>query len=260
MLKYDSKTSLDTERSYLNPEIINQRARTLDALALRAGEQVLDAGCGPGLLAQQMAMAVGEQGKITGVDFSQDMLALAAKRCQDMENVQLQQGSVEQLDFEANCFDAVTCTQTLLYVKNVETAIAEFYRVLKPGGRIAVLETDWRGVVINNQDEALTRKIFDAWDAAVESPNLPVKLGPMLRKKGFKAIRVEAIPIINTSDTGHSFSSRMLKSLAKTALRQKVITEQESEQWQRQFRELAQQDSYFFCVNRFLFSAVKYRC
>jgi arsenite methyltransferase len=256
MITYDSKAASDIERNYLTPEIIRQRVQTLEALALRAGESVLDAGCGTGLLVEQMAMAVGDSGQITGVDFSQDMLNMASQRCQGLENVHLQQGSVELLDFEADNFDAVSCTQTLLYVTQVDTAIDEMQRVLKPGGRIAILETDWRGAVINNQNEALTRRIMDAWDAAVESPNLPVKLGPMLRKRGFNAIKIEAIPIINASGIGNNFSSGMLKWFTKNAVKQDAISEHESEQWMWQMRELARQDNYFFCINRFLFTAV----
>ena len=171
------------------------------------------------------------------------------------DNVHLQQGNVEALDFEAERFDAVSCTQTLLYVTGVETAIDEMQRVLKPGGRIAILETDWRGLVINNQDEALTRRILDAWDQAVESPNLPVKLGPMLRGRGFNAVKVEAIPIINSSSTGNNYSSSMLKWVTKNALRQGAITKRETEQWWRQIQQLAQQDAYFF-----LYQQVPFYC
>ena len=84
MITYDSKAASDIERSYLTPEIARQRMQTLEALALRAGERVLDAGCGTGLLVEQMAMAVGDSGQITGVDFSQDMLDMASQRCQEL--------------------------------------------------------------------------------------------------------------------------------------------------------------------------------
>jgi len=79
----------------------------------------------------------------------------------------------------------------------------------------------------------------------------------LLRNLNFSAIRVEAIPILNTSDSGNNFSSLMFKGFIKNALKQGAITQQESEQWQQQVRELSQQNDYFFCVNRFLFTAVK---
>lgn len=257
MITYDSKAAQNTERSYLTPEIIQQRTRTLEALVLQAGEQVLDIGCGTGLLIEQMATRVADSGRVEGVDCSPDMLDMARHRCQGLANVNLQQGSVEQLDFESDSFDVVSCTQVLLYVEQIKTALAEIRRVLKPHGRVGIIETDWRGTVFNSLDESLTRRILSAWDNAVESPNLPVKLGKLLRDLNFNAIKVEAIPIINTSYNGNNFSSGMLKWFTKNAVKQAAITQQESDQWLQQVQELVQQDNYFFCVNRFLFTATK---
>jgi len=257
LVTYDREAAQNTERTYLTPEIIRQRGLTLEALALQAGEQVLDAGCGPGLLLEQMARSVGDSGQVVGLDYSPDMLDIARHRCQDLGNVELQQGSVEQLDFEVERFDVVSCIQTLLYVEQVETALGEIHRVLKQHGRVAILETDWRGVVFNSLDEPLTRRILTAWDNAVESPNLPAKLGRLLRNLNFSAIRVEAIPILNTSDSGNNFSSMMFKGFLENALKHGAITRQECDQWQQQVRELVQNNAYFFCVNRFLFTAVK---
>jgi arsenite methyltransferase len=257
MVIYDKKAAQDIELSYQTPEIIRQRIQTLEALALRAGEQVLDAGCGTGLLVQGMSSTIGAEGRIIGVDFSNDMLELAKVRCAEMANIELHQGSVTQLDFEDNRFDAASCIQTLLYVSEVETALSELHRVLKPGGRVAILETDWRGVVLNSPDQAMTRKILDAWDAAVSSPNLPVKLIPLLKQQGFSAIKTEAIPILNTSYSEVNFSSNMLANFSTSAAKNNVVTEAEADQWITEIRDLAKTDSFFFCVNRFLFTAVK---
>ncbi len=81
MIEYDDKAARATERSYLSPEIVRQRLRTLAVLALRAGEHVLDVGCGPGLLAHDMALQVGRSGQVAGIDKSEAMLKLARQRC-----------------------------------------------------------------------------------------------------------------------------------------------------------------------------------
>jgi arsenite methyltransferase len=257
MVTYDKKAAQDIELSYQTPEIVRQRIQTLEALALRAGEHVLDAGCGTGLLIQGMSSTIGSEGRIVGIDFSDDMLELARHRCEGIDNIELHQGSVTQLPFEDNSFDAVSCIQTLLYVDEVETALSEFYRVLKPGGRVAIIETDWRGTVLNSLDHTMTRKILDAWDAAVSSPNLPVKLIPMLKNLKFNAIKTEAIPVINTSYSKVNFSSGMLKYFSTYAVKNNAVTAEEAELWITQIRDLAKTDNFFFCVNRFLFTAVK---
>lgn len=257
MEAYDKKTAELIERSYQTPEIVNQRQRTLAALALARGETVLDAGCGTGLLLEQEALMVGSEGCAEGIDFSDAMLAHARGRCAELEQVKLQQGSIETLPFEDASFDAVSCTQTLLYVEDMEQALREIHRVLKPRGRIAIVETDWSGAIINSLDQAVTRKIFDAWGLAVVNPNLPRRLGPILEGIGFAARRVEAIPLLNASYSEHSFSANMLHNFADTAVKQNVITAAESTAWREGIDALIQRDEYFFCVNRFLFSAIK---
>jgi arsenite methyltransferase len=231
--------------------------RTLATQALASGESVLDAGCGTGLLLEMQAKAVGIEGRVEGVDFSDDMLDVARKRCAGLQQVRLQQGSVEQLGFDDESFDAVSCTQTLLYVEQLDNALHEMHRVLKAHGRIAIIETDWRGAILNSDYPEISRRIFDAWDNAVENPNLPRRLKLLLTNLGYAAIRVEAIPVLNAGYSEQSFSAGMLKNFAATALKNNAINEDEATTWLDNLDSLAKSGGYFFCVNRFLFSAVK---
>lgn len=226
-------------------------------MALTDGESVLDAGCGTGLLLELQAKSVGSKGRAEGVDFSDDMLDVARDRCAVFDQVNLAQASVEALDFADQTFDAVSCTQTLLYVNNLGAALDELYRVLKQHGRIAILETDWRGAILNSNHAEISRRVFDAWDAAVVNPNLPCRLRKLLIDLGFSAIRVEAIPIVNAGFCDSSFSAGMLKNFAKTALKKKAISKAEMETWLADLDHLAANDGYFFSVNRYLFSAIK---
>lgn len=257
MEKYDKQAAERIDRSYQTPEIVNQRLRTLAGLALARGERVLDAGCGTGLLLEQEALAVGSGGRAEGLDYSDDMLARARVRCADLPQVGLNQGSVETLPFDEASFDALSCTQCLLYVDDLDRALAEFYRVLKPGGRIAVLETDWTGAILNSRDQSVTQRIFDAWDLACANPNLPKRLRPLLTELGFGALRVEAIPVLNAGYCENSFSADMLDNYAEAARRRKIITDEQARDWRAGIDELIREDAYFFCVNRFLFTAVK---
>ncbi|GIT08867.1 MAG: hypothetical protein CM1200mP30_24970 [Pseudomonadota bacterium] len=126
------------------------------------------------------------------------MIRHANKRCENLGNTEFSEANANDLPFPEESFDAACCTQVLLYVNDVAQVISEIKRVLKPAGRIIIVETDWRGVVLNSYDNSITRKIFSAWDGAVPSPNLPLRLAPLLVENGFCNIDVEPIPILNT--------------------------------------------------------------
>jgi arsenite methyltransferase len=82
-LQFDEETSRRVEAVYQTPDVIAQRRQVLKAMDLRAGEQVLDIGSGPGLLACEMAASVGQGGRVCGIDTSEDMLTMSRKRCTD---------------------------------------------------------------------------------------------------------------------------------------------------------------------------------
>lgn len=256
-IKYNEKESKDTERVYLAPEVVRQRMRTLEVLSPRAGERIIDVGCGPGLLVHDLATEVGPKGRVIGVDSSLPMLKLAERRCADLPQVELIEGDAANLAADDAAFDAVACIQVLLYIADLDRVLDELHRVLTPGGRIAVMETDWRGAVLNSTTPALTDKMMAAWDQSVPSPNLPVRLGPLLRQHGFTTVHVEAIPILSTSYVEQGFSVTMMTQFARLARESGTVSVAESQDWLNELVHLGAEDAYFFCVNRFLFSAMK---
>ena len=88
-------------------------------------------------------------------------------------------------------------------------------------------------------------------------PNLPKRLRRLLADHGFGALRVEAIPVLNAGYCDNSFSAQMLPNYPRSALQRGLVSDQEAEQWRAGIDRLIEQGEYFFCVNRFLFTAVK---
>ena len=257
MVKFDANEARKTDLAYLTPDVTRQRMRTLEALQLKLGEFVLDVGCGTGLLAHDMAILVGDEGRVVGIDNNQHRISLAADRCADFPQVQIKQGKAEELQEAPESFDAVSCVQVLLYLSDVAAALSEIHRTLRPGGRVTIVETDWRGTVLNSFDHSLTRKVLSAFDDSVSSPNLPTQLGPLLSAQGFSAVRIEAFPIVNTSYAPSSWSVEMLDLFLKYALERDAISSEEADTWLSDLKQKGEEGSYFFCVNRFIFTAVK---
>ena len=255
--KFDEGDARSLEQSYRTPEIALQRQRTLNALRLRPGEKAADMGCGPGFLVEEIARAVGPKGHAVGIDNSPQMLSMTRSRNEVLPQASVVEATLQQLPFDDDTFDALACIQLLLFIADIPQGLREMHRILKPDGRIAIIETDWRGVVLNAMDDSLTKRMFAAWDDAAASPNLPVRLKPELEASGFKDIGVEGIPILNTAFGIENFSSGMLRGVARQAHQMDAVTEDEAKGWIADMQTKDAGGAYFFCVNRFLFSACK---
>ncbi len=128
----------------LQANFIQMRNNVLQNARVAQGETVLDVGCGNGLIAFEALSRVGEQGKVLFCDSSQQLLehcqALADKRGV-LDQCQFLVASADDLSLvETNAVDVVTTRSVLVYVKEKQQAFREFYRVLKPKGRLSICE------------------------------------------------------------------------------------------------------------------------
>ena len=135
-----------------NPEVLQTMLSTLyqvrDAVLqntrVTQGKILLDVGCGDGLIAFGALPLVGEQGKVIFCDISQDLLDHCHALAQQMgvlDRCQFVQASADNLrTIDSNSVHAVTARSVLVYVKDKKQAFQEFYRVLKPRGRLSIFE------------------------------------------------------------------------------------------------------------------------
>jgi ubiquinone/menaquinone biosynthesis C-methylase UbiE len=243
------------EAIYQTPDVVAQRERVLDALALRPGERVADLGCGPGLLALQMAERVGPDGEIQCIDASESMMALARRRCAALSGVHLRVGDVATLPYADHSFDAAVCTQVYEYVPDIDRALGELYRVLKPGGRVVVVDTDWESCVWHSSDQGRMRRMIEAWDRHCPHPQLPRTLAAQLRSVGFENLRVDTITLINDRYHPDTYSFGVIPQLAAYASKHGLVPREEADAWVADLQELGKRGEYFFSLNRYLFFA-----
>lgn len=114
------------------------------SLELAGDAQVLDVACGPGNTTRPLLAHLGPHGQVIGLDASETMLIQAAAETAD-ERVSYVLGDAAALPFADNTFDAVSCMAALYLMEEPYHAIAELVRVLRPGGRIALLASCKRG-------------------------------------------------------------------------------------------------------------------
>lgn len=256
-ISFDADAARGLERIYTTPDVVAQRVRVLEALALRPGERVLDVGIGPGLLAYDLAATVGETGLAAGIDLSEAMLEMTRARCAGQPWTDFRQANATELPFEAGEFDAVVSTQVFEYVTDMKAALSEAFRVLRSGGRLLILDTDWDSVVWNTGDHARMRRILDTWEDHLHDPHLPATLGPRLEEAGFRVDRREVIPIINSDYHRHSYSFGIMFAIQTFVAGRRDVTKDEADAWAVELRALGQAGEYFFSMNRYLFAASK---
>jgi demethylmenaquinone methyltransferase/2-methoxy-6-polyprenyl-1,4-benzoquinol methylase len=110
---------------------------------LKEGGTGLDICCGTGMLTMEQARTAGSAGRITGLDFSENMIAVARQNIMGFEfkdSIQFIQGDAMNLPFEDNVFDCATVGWGLRNVPDILKTVQEMMRVVKPGGKVISLD------------------------------------------------------------------------------------------------------------------------
>jgi SAM-dependent methyltransferase len=257
--KFGAREAARLETVYASPAIAAQRAHTRVALEARPGERGLDVGCGPAFLACELGHEVGPGGRIVGLDESPEMLEAARARIVReglADRVEVQQGDAARLAFPAAAFDFVTAVQVYLYVAGVEGALAEAARVLRPGGRLAVVDTDWDSCVWLTADRERNRRVMEARGRHFVQQHLPTRLPGLLGRAGLALERAEAIPVLELDGSSGTFSGGLIGPTADLAVRYGVPRD-EAEAWKADLLARAGGGEYFFSLTRYLFVATR---
>ena len=134
--------------------------KRIKAVAADRPIKILDIGCGTGILAAKLRDSL-PLCKVWGIDLNAEMLGQGRERWQrNAAHVQAVQGDSEQLPFDADVFDFVTCANSFHHYPNQAKAVAEMNRVLKPGGRLMIID--------GYRDAPYGWLIYDVCVAAVE--------------------------------------------------------------------------------------------
>ena len=113
----------------------------IDIARPRPGTQVLDVACGTGAPALKIARLIAPAGHVTATDLAPDPLLVAAERARErsLVNISFQRADVHALPFPDESFDLLTCRLGVMFFPDLPRALGEMHRVLRPGGRVALL-------------------------------------------------------------------------------------------------------------------------
>lgn len=212
------------------PEGVARRMATFEALGVRSGQALLDIGCGGGHLVRELALAVGAGGRAVGLDMSPDQLAAARGLCAELPGAELVEGDATALPFEDAGFDGLASIQTLDYIPDIDRALAEARRVLRPGGKAALVSVLWEHWRFHGADPALTARMLDTWRAHCHHQMLPLELPRRLAAAGFGGVARRPIAFLNGAlhENAYAFWAAKIVAAFATA---KGVLEAEAQRW-----------------------------
>ena len=256
-LEFDESTTRQLEVLYGTRDVLRRRQLVRDALAVAPGERIMDVGCGPGFFVAELLEQVGADGSVVGIDNSQPMLAVAARRCDGNDNVAFHEGEATSLPVEDASFDAALSVQVLEYVADVPSALAELYRALRVGGRLVLWDFDWATVSLRTTDLARTERILRAWDGHLAHPSLPQTLTAQLYAAGFDDIKLEGHTFATNEFDRDTFGGFLVPFIAQFVAGRDGISEDEAGAFEAEQRELAERREFFFACIQFCFTATR---
>ena len=238
-------------------DLVSRRSAVLEALNLRTGERVLDVGCGGGFYAYEAAQCVGPTGRVCAIDISPDQITAARARCAELGWVECQSADAVAPPYGEAEFDAVFGVQVLEYVANLDGALQALHRVLRPGGRLVILATNWSSLVWHSAQPERMQRVLTAFMAHAHYPDLPAILVARLRQVGMQPLRQTPVPVLNMSYHANSFSYWLAQMIRPFVVGRQAVTEAEAGAWLNEFETLEHQGAYFFCSTPILTEAMK---
>ena len=254
---FDERAAAQLEVMYRRRDVMRRRRLVREALAVQAGQRVLDVGCGPGFLSAELLADVGASGAVVGVDSSAVMLGVAARRCNELGDATFREGDATALPVEDRSFDRALCVQVLEFVPDAPAALAELHRALRPGGRVLVWDVDWSTLSWHSNDPSRMRRMLQVWDRHLAHPALPRTLAAALRAAGFTDVRAEGHAFVTTELDPETYGGAMLGVIEPYLTGLTDIDGEEAKAWAQEQHDLGGRGEFFCAVTQVCFTATR---
>ncbi|MFJ9774694.1 methyltransferase domain-containing protein [Kitasatospora sp. NPDC101157] len=227
-------------------------------LGARPGERVLDVGSGTGSETLVLAAAVAPDGAATGIEPHPGLRAVAEQRAAGAGHpgrpVRFLDGDALALPLPDGESDVVWCERVLQHLTDPARAVAEMARVLRPGGRVALLDTDWATCVLHPAAPEVRPALATAAQATAATPDAGRRLTGWLTAAGLTVDHVGADVLLHDPRT---VSWPIVRGLATAARARGLITEEQGDRLHADLAAAAEQGAFHLSVT--IFAAVAHR-
>ena len=228
-----------------NEGIMAMKSRTYELLDARAGQRILEVGCGTGDDARQIAKMISPGGSLVAIDKSEALISEARRRSgRRSDSIDFIVGDTTALDLESATFDACRIERTLIHIPEPAAAMSELVRVLHSGGKLVAYEPDLEAYVIDSSYPELNRRLLKYWYGRLQCGWVARHLPALFKESGLTDIDVEPRAMTYDFDlVGHSIYGTL-----ERAAEAGVATGDEVSNWFADL-ERARDNGTFLCAN-----------
>jgi len=210
------------------PGLTRLRDWTRTALALQTGESAMDIGSGKGSEVMNFADAVGPTGTAVGVEPDPHLLAAAERNAaQHNSRARFHSGDAYGVPFGSDSFDAVLCERVFQHLTTPSRAANEIARVLRPGGRTVVMDSDWGTALVHPGDRSVVREVIDTLVSATTNPFSGRRLPGLLTRAGLVVDDIGSHALVQDRSVG---AGALVNRISAMAVARRAISEQQREQ------------------------------
>jgi ubiquinone/menaquinone biosynthesis C-methylase UbiE len=217
------------------------------------GHHVLDIGAGPGFFALGISSLVGTAGEVHGVDINERFVRDANVRAKDQPNVTFHHVSNHELPFPDASFDRVICKNVLEYVPDLHASLTEVSRVLRPGGKVHVIDSDWGFVVVEPWGRETVARFFQAAAPAFNEPCIGRKAPAKLAASGFLDIQVQLLGHVDRQGA----SLNVLRNMGSYIKTFSTLPTAEVDSLLQDAEDAIAENRFLFCLPQFLITATR---
>ncbi len=218
---------------------------------------VVDLGCGTGLDVINMADILGENVKLIGIDHDPLMIEKARSSVNNRKNTQFLISEVSDIDLESDTVSGLRAERLVQHLKNPEKVMKEIYRVLKDEHPLAIIETDWPGLIFYNQNIDFSNKLsLYLTNVQVNNGFAARKLPYYLKTAGFKNISMRVFPFVLYS-LAEANRYLWIEHILNDAVNKNYFVEEEKNKFVTALK-IADEEGYFACcLNMLIINGIK---